>query len=99
MSCGSVTPGTLNEESLLEARRHNYLAAFAEVRERHALAWVDISTRCVFRDALPCRVRPETGRSGPVRADRVRGEEARFGAISESDFGYRTDPNRARSAF
>ena len=27
-----VTPGTLTEESLLEARRHNYLAAFAEVR-------------------------------------------------------------------
>ena len=33
-----VTPGTLTEESLLEARRHNYLAAFAEVRDGHALA-------------------------------------------------------------
>ena len=39
-----VTPGTLTEESLLEARRHNYLAAFAEVRTESALAWVDIST-------------------------------------------------------
>ncbi|NMA97325.1 MAG: DNA mismatch repair protein MutS, partial [Phyllobacteriaceae bacterium] len=39
-----VTPGTLTEESLLEARRHNYLAAFAQVREEGALAWVDIST-------------------------------------------------------
>ena len=28
-----VTPGTLTEETLLEARRHNYLAAFAEVRD------------------------------------------------------------------
>jgi len=39
-----VTPGTLTEETLLEARRHNYLAAFAEVRDEGALAWVDIST-------------------------------------------------------
>ncbi|ARC90388.1 DNA mismatch repair protein MutS [Rhodovulum sp. MB263] len=39
-----VTPGTLTEETLLEARRHNFLAAFAEVRGEAALAWVDIST-------------------------------------------------------
>lgn len=39
-----VTPGTLTEESLLDARRHNFLAAFAEVRDQAALAWVDIST-------------------------------------------------------
>ncbi|MCX7287067.1 MAG: DNA mismatch repair protein MutS [Rhodobacterales bacterium] len=39
-----VTPGTLTEDSLLEARRHNFLAAFSEVRDRAALAWADIST-------------------------------------------------------
>ena len=39
-----VTPGTLTEDALLEARRHNYLAAYAELREAGALAWVDIST-------------------------------------------------------
>ena len=39
-----VTPGTLTEDSLLEARRHNFLAAFAEVRDQAALAWADIST-------------------------------------------------------
>ncbi len=39
-----VTPGTLTEDSLLEARRHNYLCAFAEVRDQAALAWADIST-------------------------------------------------------
>lgn len=39
-----VTPGTLTEESLLEARRHNFLAAWAEVREEAALAVADIST-------------------------------------------------------
>ena len=39
-----VTPGTLTEDTLLEARRHNYLAAVARVREAWALAWADIST-------------------------------------------------------
>jgi len=39
-----VTPGTLTEESLLDARRHNFLVAYNEVRDQAALAWVDIST-------------------------------------------------------
>jgi len=39
-----VTPGTLTEERLLEARAHNYLAAFAEIRGEAALAWADMST-------------------------------------------------------
>ena len=60
-----VTPGTLTEDSLLDARRHNYLAAFADLRGEGALAWVDISTG-VFR-AMPCaraRVVPELARLG-----------------------------------
>ena len=39
-----VTPGTLTEDALLDARRHNYLASFAVVRGAAALAWADIST-------------------------------------------------------
>ncbi len=39
-----LTPGTLTEESLLDARRHNYLAALAEVRDAAAVACVDVST-------------------------------------------------------
>ncbi|MEM1383911.1 MAG: DNA mismatch repair protein MutS [Pseudomonadota bacterium] len=39
-----VTPGTLTEEALLEARRHNFLAAWAELRGEGALAWADVST-------------------------------------------------------
>jgi DNA mismatch repair protein MutS len=39
-----VTPGTLTEDGLLEARSHNYLAALAEVGGGFGLAWVDIST-------------------------------------------------------
>ena len=39
-----VTPGTLTEDTLLEQNRHNFLAAFAEIRGAGALAWCDIST-------------------------------------------------------
>ncbi|MXU64701.1 DNA mismatch repair protein MutS [Rhodobacteraceae bacterium KN286] len=39
-----VTPGTLSEDSLLNARSHNYLAAYAKVRDDHAFAWTDMST-------------------------------------------------------
>ena len=38
-----VTPGTLTEDQLLSARRHNYLAALARVGGAYALAWADIS--------------------------------------------------------
>ena len=39
-----VTPGTLTEDSLLEARRHNFLAALAEAEGVFGFAWIDIST-------------------------------------------------------
>jgi DNA mismatch repair protein MutS len=39
-----VTPGTLTEDNLLDARRHNYLAALAEAGGALALAWLDLST-------------------------------------------------------
>lgn len=39
-----VTPGTLTEDTLLEARRHNFLCALGNVRDDWALAWTDIST-------------------------------------------------------
>jgi DNA mismatch repair protein MutS len=44
-----VTPGTLTEDTLLDARRNNYLLAVARARTgdddaRFALAWIDIST-------------------------------------------------------
>jgi DNA mismatch repair protein MutS len=61
-----VTPGTLTEDSLLEARRHNYLVAFAEVRDEAALAWVDISTGELR--VMPCplvRLGPELARLSP----------------------------------
>ena len=44
-----VTPGTLTEDTLLDAGRNNYLLAIARARassgdDRFALAWIDIST-------------------------------------------------------
>ncbi len=38
-----VTPGTLTEDQLLTARRHNYLATLARAGGAYALAWADIS--------------------------------------------------------
>jgi len=61
-----VTPGTLTEDSLLEARRHNYLAAYSRVREAGALAWVDISTGAFHVTELPAiRLGPELARLMP----------------------------------
>jgi DNA mismatch repair protein MutS len=39
-----VTPGTLTEDSLLNARQHNFLCSFSNIRGDCALAWVDVST-------------------------------------------------------
>jgi len=39
-----VTQGTLTEETLLDARNHNFLAALAEAEGAFAIAWLDMST-------------------------------------------------------
>src|SRR5216110_843304 len=39
-----VTAGTLTEDGLLDARRHNYLAGIAEAGGEIGLAWLDMST-------------------------------------------------------
>ncbi|MEJ2020061.1 MAG: DNA mismatch repair protein MutS, partial [Maritimibacter sp.] len=88
-----VTPGTLTEESLLEARRHNYLAAYNEVRGEAALAWVDISTGA-FR-VMPTsatRLGPELARLAPREVLLCEGEEANstldaFGSFTRAEMG------------
>ena len=71
-----VTPGTLTEDSLLEARRNNYLCAFARVRDAAALATVDISTG-ELRVGLcpPARLGPELARIAPREVLLAEGEE------------------------
>ncbi|WP_132463472.1 DNA mismatch repair protein MutS [Rhodovulum marinum] len=81
-----VTPGTLTEDSLLEARRHNFLAAFAEVRGAAALAWVDISTGA-FRviECPPVRLGPELARLAPREVLLSEATEAGWaGTVTES---------------
>ena len=93
-----VTPGTLTEDSLLDARRSNYLCAFAEVRDEGALAWADISTG-EFR-VMPCppaRLSAELARLAPrevlvseareaVWAEVVREAGAAITALSRGSF-------------
>jgi len=43
-----VTPGTITEDALLDARANNYLAAVAEAEGKLGLAWVDVSTGQFF---------------------------------------------------
>lgn len=71
-----VTPGTLTEETLLEARRHNFLAALACVRDEWALAWTDISTGALH--VLPlslARVGPELAQLAPAEILMAEGTE------------------------
>ncbi|ARU02833.1 DNA mismatch repair protein MutS [Yoonia vestfoldensis] len=81
-----VTPGTLTEDSLLDARRHNYLAAFHIVRDQGALAWVDISTGAFH--VMPCagaKLGPELARLTPREVIVVDSAQADWtGLVSES---------------
>ena len=62
-----VTPGTLTEDSLLDARRHNYLTAYFESRDGSAaLAWCDMSTGGFWvMPVTPARLGPELARLAP----------------------------------
>ncbi|WP_202526047.1 DNA mismatch repair protein MutS [Sneathiella litorea] len=46
-----VTPGTITEDSLLDARSHNFLLALARAGKDYAMAWLDISTGEFFAAA------------------------------------------------
>lgn len=93
-----VTPGTLTEEALLEPRRHNYLAAFAEVRDASALAWVDISTGAFHVMPLATvRLSPELARLSPSELIVSEAKESEFFDLV-SDFGLALT-GIARSAF
>ncbi|WP_299735924.1 DNA mismatch repair protein MutS [uncultured Roseobacter sp.] len=93
-----VTPGTLTEEALLEARRHNYLAGFAEVRDAQALAWVDISTGAFHVMPLTrLRLGPELARLAPSELIVSEAKEVELRETAE-DFGIALT-GLARSAF
>ena len=63
-----VTPGTLTEDSLLDQRSHNYLAAIARLRGsgEAALAWADISSgELAVQPTTPGRLAADLARLGP----------------------------------
>jgi len=47
-----ITPGTLTEDTLLDARRSNYLAALAGAGGALGLAWIDMSTGVFHTQAV-----------------------------------------------
>ncbi|SFR54036.1 DNA mismatch repair protein MutS [Yoonia tamlensis] len=81
-----VTPGTLTEDSLLDARRHNFLAAYAVIRDQGALAWVDISTGAFH--VMPCsgaQLGPELARLTPREVIVVDGSDTHWAeTVSEN---------------
>ena len=81
-----VTPGTLTEDSLLDARRHNYLAAYGVVRDAAALAWADISTGELRVMLCPLvRLGPELARISPREVLVSEAQEAELaGLVTES---------------
>ncbi len=61
-----VTPGTLTEDSLLEARRHNYLVSINKLRNDWAMSWCDISTGAFHvMPVLQHRIGAELARLAP----------------------------------
>ena len=69
-----VTPGTLTEETLLEARRHNYLAAFAEVRGGSGRSPGSTSrpASCAVMPSPAVRLRGGAGAARPARGAAAR---------------------------
>ena len=87
-----VTPGTLTEDSLLEARRHNFLAAFSTVRGESALAWVDISTGAFHVMPMAAvKLGPELARLTPSELLVSEADEAEARELVD-DFGISLTP-------
>ena len=81
-----VTPGTLLEDTLLDARSNNYLVAIARAESSLAIAWADVSTGDVSATPTnPAGLSGELGRLNPgelLVSDRLV-EAAEFGEILE----------------
>ena len=93
-----VTPGTLTEDTLLEARRANLLAAWAEVRGTAALAWCDVSTGEIWVSPCPqVRLGADLAR---LRPQELLVSDASFSELADlaEDHGVALTP-LARSSF
>ncbi|MEM7320646.1 MAG: DNA mismatch repair protein MutS, partial [Pseudomonadota bacterium] len=93
-----VTPGTLTEDSLLEARSHNFLAAYSEIRGDAAIAWTDISTGAFHVMPInPNRLSPELARLAPAELVVADGNDGEIAQLA-SEMGVSLTP-MARSIF
>ncbi len=91
-----VTPGTLTEEALLDARKHNFLAAYASVRDGSALAWCDVSTGALHVTACPIvRLGPELARLCPSEMLLIEDEDDTIRTIAIEAGAAVTDLSRA----
>jgi DNA mismatch repair protein MutS len=91
-----VTPGTLTEEALLDARKHNFLAAYASVRGESALAWCDVSTGALHVAACPIvRLGPELARLCPSEMLLIEDEDETIRTIAIEAGAAVTDLSRA----
>ncbi|PKQ09785.1 MAG: DNA mismatch repair protein MutS [Alphaproteobacteria bacterium HGW-Alphaproteobacteria-12] len=85
-----VTPGTITEETLLDARAHNYLAALARTGgdDTLGLAWADVSTGdFAVMSLAPAALGAELARLAPgelLVAETFAGDEALEGLSSRS---------------
>ena len=73
----TITAGTLTEDTLLDAKRNNFIAALAEVQGSFGLAWLDMSTGD-FRLQTAGALGSALARLGPgevVIPDRIYGRE------------------------
>jgi len=62
-----VTPGTITEETILDAKENNFLAALFSSGVAAGIAWVDLSTgRFRVSEVAVARIADELGRVGPA---------------------------------
>ncbi len=82
-----ITPGTLTEDALLDAKNQNYLVAIAEAGGKLGLGWVDISTG-EFRVTTTSRAAlvAELARLNPkeiLLPDRLLDDKALYASLSD----------------
>ena len=76
-----ITPGTVTEDTLLESKEHNFLAALLYSESEAGLAWVDLSTgQFDVEDCPPAKLFDELARLNPTEIllpeSRAQGDEA-----------------------
>lgn len=57
-----VTPGTLTEDTLLDARKNNYLMAISKNNGTYGFAWVDLSTGVFYTQEVNVSADDEAGK-------------------------------------